>query len=179
MSSERISSSAKSRLIVQIRNSILGYNNCLRIDGFIVFEPDLLIYDYNYPIIKIDRSIVKRDDFKADVAYIFDTKNVLDSYKKDFIIFEESFVRDGFDIDDLELYRIIFKVIGEENVSVKLHPRSKENRFSDFACDVHLPEGVPWEAILLSGQFKNVNLMALASGSIINSRLLLGDSTNA
>lgn len=174
-----MSASEKSRKLISIRNSFLGMGDALHIDAFAVFEPELLIHKYPYSIIQIDRSYIHSKQYKDCIAQIFETKQVVSTYNKRYIVFEESFFRDGYDIDDIELYNRLFKIIGDENVSVKLHPRSSKNRFEAFKCDVHVPEGVPWEAILLSGDFTGVCLIALASGGIINSRLLLGDKTSA
>lgn len=176
---ENQSASEKSRKLINFRNVLSGIKGALTINAFAVFEPRLLIYQYPYPIIQIERSYIQSNEYKKTIANIFETNVVISKYQNKYVIFEESFSRDGFDIDDIQLYSKLFDIIGDENVSVKLHPRSIQNRFSDFKCDVHLPEGVPWEAILLSGSFQGLQLIALASGSIINSRLLLGDKTSA
>ena len=119
------------------------------------------------------------DEYRRYICKIFNTYNIVENYNKENIIFEESFVHDGIDIDDIELYEHIFQLMGESNFSVKLHPRACSNRFAKYKCDVHLPEGVPWEAIALSCVNKHYKLFALGSGSIINCRLLLGDGTKA
>lgn len=173
------SSSNKSIKIVNARNCILAHNVKMEWDGLFLFEPDL--YEFSNPIKKmqIDRSVIKNQKYVDIIKNVFSTEEISTKYKKEVIIFEESFFSDGFEIDDFEVYSRIISEIGCEHFSIKMHPRSKKNRFENMNVDVHLPEGVPWEAILLTGSFSNCVFLALASGSVINSRLLTGDSTRS
>lgn len=173
------SSSQKSERIIATRNKITKGRGNLHFDGFYVFEPDLLLYEYKYPILSINREVVQKEAYREFVSEVFDIMEVASSYKRRYIIFEESFATDGFDVDDLNLYQQIISTLGKDNVTVKLHPRSNIDRFRDMGVDVHASEGIPWEAILLSKGGEKSILLALASGSVINSRLLLGDATKA
>lgn len=42
---------------------------------------------------------------------------------------EEAFLDDKVPSNDLELFLETAKIVGKENIVVKLHPRNKENRF--------------------------------------------------
>lgn len=172
-------SSEKSHKLISFREKVKGNKSTLDYNGFFVFEPNLIIHEYCYPIYKLDRKIVKLKEYKDFIETVFNTKEVAKTYNKKVIIFEESFASDGVKIDDLDLYKKIINKVGSNNVSVKLHPRNLNNRFSEFGVDVHVAEGVPWEAIVLSNDFSKYIFIALASGSVINSRLLLGNDTKA
>ena len=173
------SSSRKSKQIISWRNRLFVNYIDLKWDEFYVFEPSMLMKEYDAEIITIKRSEAKNEDYIAFVETVFRTAEVLSSYNKKNIIFEESFVHDGFEVDDIELYKKLIQIVGETNVMVKLHPRSKTNRFSDMNINVQLPNGIPWEAILLTARMESITLLALGSGSVINSRLLLGTSARA
>lgn len=173
------SSSTKSEKLVNFRNRLVNKNLKIDLDGFFLFEPELAIHKYPYPLLCIDRNVVKNAEYRKCISDIFQTEQIAQTYNRKYIIFEESFFTDGFDIDDMELYTTLVNNIGPEKVSVKLHPRTVQNRFESLSVDIHEKEGVPWEAILLTKTFPHTTLFALASGSVINSRLLLGDSTTA
>lgn len=55
-----------------------------------------------------------------------------------------------------------------------MHPRSKKDRFTPEMIKTLQNDGIPWEAVLLSGAVGSKKFISLASGSIINSQLLLG-----
>ena len=173
------SSSHKSEQFVNTRNKLFKVQESIKINGFYVFEPDLLLFQYDYPILKIKRSYIAEKSYINFISNVFCTDKTAKTYNKKYIIFEESFVTDGFKIDDLEMYSKLIEKMGSNNVSVKIHPRSNVNRFSELNVDIHVAEGIPWEAILLTRKFENITLIALASGSVINSCLLTGDSTKA
>lgn len=173
------SSSPRSKKIINFRNYLIGNKVSLEWDEFYVFEPEMLMKKYDVLVRRIDRSYVNKASYCNFIKRVFETDKIVNDYQRKYIIFEESFVNDGYEVDDLELYERIVELIGPNNVTVKLHPRSSTNRFSKMGVDVKIPDGVPWEAIVLSSQMKDVTLIALGSGSVINSRLLLGANTRA
>lgn len=173
------SSSPVSKRIIDFRNRIFKKPVSTESNEFYVFEPEMLMRNYDAKIKKIERSFSNMKVYQEFISNIFSVDEVLDNYKKKYIIFEESFVNDGFDIDDFELYEKIIEILGKENVIIKLHPRSSQNRFVDLGVEVKVPDGVPWEAIALCADFDHVVLFALGSGSVINSRLLLGSNIKA
>lgn len=142
--------------------------------GLYVFEPTLLLYKLDKPILKISRII--NDDIKHIISEIFEMKIAYNNLKEKWIIFEESFYQDHKINFDIMLYEKIFKILGKENVVVKMHPRSEKDRFSELGIHTIKSDGVPWEAILLSNKMHKKKYIALASGSIINARLLLGET---
>lgn len=174
-----MSSSERSKKMVHYRNKLYRNNIDMVWDYFYVFEPQLLEFNNTLNIKLINRKIALQEKYKDIISKIFNTYEVNNTYNRNFIIFEESFFTDGFVTDDIELYKKIIEILGSENVTIKLHPRTKINRFSGFGVDVHELESVPWEAIVLTKNLSNVILITLASGSVINSRLLLGDNSKA
>jgi hypothetical protein len=175
----RGSISRTSERLVKLRNLLIARGTSLAFNGFYVLDPDLLLFNYEYPIVKIDRSIVNTKSYRDFIRSVFMTDSVAEKYNKKFIIFEENYAADGYNIDDLELYDKIIDVIGAQNVLVKLHPRAVEDRFERFGVEVRKSEGIPWEAILMSEKSKPSTFLALISGSVINARLLLGASHKA
>lgn len=164
--------------ISEFRNYIYGLKNVSRenISGLLVFEPDLLLFKTKYPIIKIDRSIIEKTNLKEDVNYIFNASVAIGNYDRRYIIFEEGFAAMHPEIDDYNLYKKIIDKVGTDNVIIKLHPRTKVNRFEKLGVKVLGSDGIPWEAIVLAGKFSDKVLIAIGSGSLTNCRLLFGTS---
>jgi hypothetical protein len=171
--------SRTSERLVKLRNLIAPRRTSLAYNGFYVLDPDLLLFNYEYPIIKIDRSIVDTKSYRDFIISVFLTDHVAEKYNKKFILFEENYAADGYNVNDLEIFEKIIDVIGAQNVLVKLHPRAVEDRFERFGVEVRRSEGIPWEAILMSEKCKPSTSLALISGSVINARLLLGASHKA
>lgn len=170
--------SERAKRICGIRDTFLKrkkFEDCFK--GIYLFEPELLLYNLAVPVYKINRKISQ--DVRQFIISIFDID--INRYKinQDWIIFEESFYQNDNNIKDIEMYRKFIDIVGMKNVTVKLHPRSRDNRFKHLGINVLPNDGTPWEAILIGCDFKNIRFVALASGSIINGRLLMGNTNES
>lgn len=94
------------------------------------------------------------------------------------IFFEQSFRVDGVDFDDIQIVKDIISVVGKENVLIKMHPRSRENRFSDLGVDVKDKTYIPWEIIALNmGEDANKPiLISYSTGALVLPQLYWGIS---
>lgn len=145
--------------------------------GMYFFYPDKPLFKTKVELKKINGSV--DSDFKHMIKTIFQIPNLKYDLDGKWIIFEESFYQDYGYNADIEFYKEIIENLGAKNIVVKLHPRSKTNRFCNMGVQIMINDGIPWEAIVLSNDFKNIKLLTLASGSVINSRLMLGDCTES
>lgn len=145
--------------------------------GMYYFYPDHVLFENVIPLKRISKKLDAR--FKNTVKNIFKINESSLNLNDKYIIFEESFFQDYGYNDDYKLYKEIIGRIGKDKVVMKLHPRSKTNRFQDLGIEFLDCDGIPWEAFLLLCEFKNVKFITLASGSVINSRLMLGDNTKS
>ncbi len=165
--------------LIEKKNKITGLPKIVREnkDGMLLFEPDFLIYKPSCPIYQISRKV--DNDFCKMIDYIFDASAVLKNYDRKYIIFEEAMLANCDDVDDFSLYKEIIEKLGPENVIVKLHPRTKEDRFSKLGVKVLGSDGVPWEAIMLAGQFNDKVLITIGSGSITNCLMIFGGNVES
>lgn len=145
------------------------------LSGMYYFFPESVLFKTSTPLKKIKKII--SDEVKVLIKCVFPGAEKFRDIEGKWIIFEESFFRDFGYNADMVLYEDIIKEIGPEKVVVKIHPRSVVNRFKNLGVRVLENTGIPWEAILLLNNYKNVKFVTLASGSVINARLLLDDST--
>ena len=126
--------------------------------------------------------VVDRNDKKLveSVNKVFDyhiDDNLTDS---DIVFMEECYYNDGLmkQSCDLELFRAIKQRFSSAKYAVKLHPRSRENRFcGDFYV---LPtDGIPWEVYSLNYSMDNKILISLSCATMVSSKLLFGDETHS
>ena len=92
------------------------------------------------------------DNFTNIINRIYKYKYDVDLEKADVLIMEESFYTDGKItelMNDFEIYLTIKKAFPKANFLVKLHPRTKVNRFaSDFK--IMEDQSIPWEVYVLN-----------------------------
>lgn len=133
------------------------------------FAPELLHVQLPFPI----KRIVKEDfkicvDQLRDINAIFNydrSENVKDGQ---FIFFEECFSFDDGNNNDLEIVELISTIVGKENLKIKLHPRSKTDRFSTLGYEVMKSAKYPWEVYALNNADKRITLLAYSSGALMN-----------
>ena len=67
-----------------------------------------------------------------------------------YIFFEEAMIAEQYPTNDIELIEIISGIVGKENIIVKRHPRSIEDRFSCLGYKVMNVSNIPWEVNIIN-----------------------------
>ena len=145
------------------------------VEEMFFYEPDLVLFDNKCrisPIPKIDKTDEK---LKNVLNTLFDYGSS-DEYDRKYIFFEESFNVDGKEMDDLELVLKIAAKVGRENLMVKLHPRSRVDRFAEYGIKTNKAVGVPWEVIIMNNNFSDKVFLTISSGSVLSPRILFGEN---
>lgn len=167
--------------LMNIRNKLLGIKkiNFNSVDGYLFFNPELSIFDTKIKKYKINKDLINNKKFKEDIKYIFNIgESLIKNYDKKYIIFEEAMLSEN-NFDDKKMILDIVEKVGKDNVIIKLHPRTKNDRFSKLGIKTLGSDGIPWEAITLTGDFSNKVLIAIGCGSIVNYRLTYGKNMRA
>lgn len=144
--------------------------------NYYCYNPDLMLLNKKF-IFKELPKITREDSNFVNIAnnifeYNIESYNV---YKRKYIFFEESFFCEGKDIDDLNLVLEIAKIVGKENLIVKLHPRNKIDRFKKYGIITNETVGIPWEIIQMNNDFSKNVFLTISSGSVLASRLYFND----
>lgn len=136
-----------------------------------VFNPELIKdWNFGFSIEKIDK--INADTLNAlNIIYQYD-KSPDDYSGVRCIFFEESYYADGIDVGDIEIVDTVAKIIGKDNLMVKIHPRNPENRFERLGYKTNVDTEIPWEIIALNNDFSNTILITIASGSSITSHFI-------
>lgn len=158
---------------VSIIEKLVGRKNiCKCLDGIYLFEPELICWSPNFNIYGIDKRIVNNKEYIKNLNFIFNYENLKDDYDKKVIFFEESFFAENINIGDIEIVDEIAKIIGKENIIIKIHPRNKINRFKEQGFCTNINTSIPWEVIALNNNFNNTTLITISSSAVLAPRII-------
>lgn len=110
------------------------------------------------------------------VNHVFGYREVPQLKQARLLFMEECYRNDGLLTQDLDaaLFDSIRRQFPEEKCLVKLHPRSRENRFAD-TFPVMPQTAVPWEVYALNENLENKILISLSCATMISSKLLFDE----
>lgn len=137
-----------------------------------VFNDDIMGWTPKFEIKRITTDFEK--DTQERINRIFSYKTLTDDYNKKVVFFEESYAADGKVIDDLELLEEISKIVGKNNIIVKIHPRNPTNRFSKSGYITNTNISIPWEVIVLNMHNEETVFVTIASNAAMNPFFLFG-----
>lgn len=139
--------------------------------NYYFYEPSQ-VSDYlinRYTIKEIPKLSRNDQDFIDTITNVFELKEVSQKYPQKYIFFEQCFLEDGLAVDDFSLIVEIGKIVGKENLLIKMHPRSKTDRFAKHGYHTMFAEGnLPWEVVMLQHDFSNHVFITVNSGSVIS-----------
>lgn len=135
------------------------------VKGSYFFSPELLQYDSPVPIYRIPR-------FKTDSPKINKMINNIFNYDAgeidaEFIYLEDFSYADGNPTDDIEIIKYIkgYCDLAGNQMIVKLHPRSPDNRFTNLGIRA-MTHNVPIEVIMMNTKTRKT-LITISSGGPI------------
>ena len=118
------------------------------------------------PIISCD--CLKQYVMKLNQFWEYKHDNTL---KRKIVFLEESFYTDDRGDKDLEIVRDLLNNSYGRDVIVKLHPRTRENRFNKLGIEVYKDSSIPWELVTLNGDLDDTILVCVGSGAILYPKL--------
>ena len=124
---------------------------------------------------KVDRNIPHMVD---TINCTFDYKDNKILKNADILFMEECFWSDGLlkDSFDLEIFECIKNKFSSIRTCVKLHPRTKVNRFSEN-FDVIEANGIPWEVYALNMDMSSKIMVSLLCATMTSTKFLYGEET--
>lgn len=155
-----------------------GHRNYMynRICDALFFAPDLFNVQIPFPVKHMLSAPIKLTEEQLKTindVFGYNCSNTVNDNQ--FIYFEECFSFDDDNNNDINIVESISKIVGKENIKIKLHPRSKIDRFSPLGYDVLKSSNYPWEVFALNNTNKAIVLLAYSSGALMN-YLFLTDS---
>lgn len=129
----------------------LTFNPIIRreMTQYYFFDPEMIIYKPTgkYKIVKMERFNSDDKQFLDAINYVFDYPALKDEYKEKYIYFE------SIEHNEFEVIQLLASIVGKENFIVKIHPRSKSDKYSAVGIKTNKDLSIPWEVILLNKNF--------------------------
>lgn len=112
------------------------------------FEKDIVQYRSSAPMKNIPKFDLTDDSLRQILSSVFDFKeNSFDGKK--FVFLEDSAYLAGKETDDLEILNTIAITVGKDNIIVKLHPRTLDDRFEKLGYH-SMKNNIPLEALMFN-----------------------------
>lgn len=154
--------------LMPIIMSIIGKKNELIINNIKkawYFEPSLVQYSSNYEICAIPKMDNIASDVLKKINRIFDYEKWEKTFEVDTIFLEDSWHLRNSEYGDLQLIELISNTVRDKNeFMVKLHPRSKDNRFERLGVKTN-QSSVPLEVIVMNSKNNNNRYLSIGSGA--------------
>lgn len=150
-----------------------GHPSFFSSEDMYFYEPEFVQFAAEHKIVPLKKIGQNDRELQRVLRLLFGESNK-GEYDRKYIFFEGPYAQDGVEVNDFELVLQIAKVVGPENVMVKLHPRTRVDRFSPHGIKTNKAVGVPWEAIIMDSDFSEHVFLTIASGSVLSPRILFG-----
>lgn len=141
-------------------------------DSLYVYMPELVVNRWENLIINRIPSLIDQQVLRASINKAFEYKhtNIVD-YSGKCIILEQAFQNQQFRIQQDALIKKVISCYGKNNVIIKLHPRSSENK---YGSDIHyLNTKLPFEIIALNEDVSKGIFVSITSSAITNFKVIL------
>ncbi len=130
------------------------------------FNPEMVQYERDFETCAIPKLNSKNGQTTRLMNQVFGYSGKL-CVNQRIIFLEGSSYTDGHQIDDIEILASIAEKIGAGNIAVKLHPRTRINRFRELGYNTEL-ENIPLELVALNGGSDGKIFIAVESGAPIS-----------
>lgn len=146
---------------------------------------ELLLYA---PELRTDKSdvpiglIPKIDRTDEGTKHIFNNIFSYEKYKyvldKKYIYFEGGCFQDFVPTLDIEVLDLVADMVGKENINVKLHPRTRNDRFTRRGYHVLPKTNLPWEIISMNEPIQDKIYLSNASTAALTTKTIFDISTS-
>ncbi len=150
------------------------------VESFYMFNPELMQWDPGCSFFQMEKISSCDENFRILVNKAFDYREELNEFDTEYIFFEESFLAEGTEINDLELVGQIADLVGKDNITIKIHPRNPVNRFEKMGYKTNKYTYIPWEVLLMNMEdLSSKKFITVASACILNPLLTFNRSVHA
>lgn len=146
---------------------IIGQSNVdSLVETYYCFYPKLKEQHLEWNLVEIPGIDTNRDVLRSKLISVYNC-NHIDIFPK-YIFFASSSDIDGNAYGETELVLQVAKLVGYENILVKMHPRDTRNVYEKLGISVMRNSDIPWEVIHLIGDFSDKVLLTVNSGAFIS-----------
>lgn len=126
------------------------------------------LYQGKYKVKKIPKIDIGDEYFKCLIRKIFNLEKKNIYCKQKYIFFTSVCDFEGGEpIKEVLLIEKIAKLVGKDNLLIKMHPRDRKNDFKKYGYIVDENSNLPWEAICINYNFNDKVFLTTVSGSLL------------
>lgn len=115
----------------------------------------------------------QNEEFLSILNMIFPIDKKTMTYDKKYIMLTSVYDFEGGEpVGEFELAQKIAKIVGKDNLLIKLHPRDFRTIYEDAGFNVDRNSTYPWEVIQLSLDFSSKVLLTINSGGVMSISML-------
>lgn len=135
----------------------------------LLYAPELRIVQDIYPV----NNIPKIDRNNQNIKNIFNKIFCYNGFiEEKYVYFESATFQDLKVTMDSYILKIVTNLVGKENIVVKLHPRTQNDRFTRRGYNVMPRESVPWEIYMLNENVENKIFISNSSTSALTAKTI-------
>lgn len=153
------------------------HKRCLyeEIYAFYCFLP--AIYKGSFSTIEIPKIDINNKELTRVLAKIFNINEKKINYDKKVIYFSTAIdFENGEENAEVELVDNLAKLLGKENIMIKIHPRDNEKRFTKLGVEIDNNSFVPFEIMQLMIDFSDKIFLTTMSGSVLTISSIVDNS---
>lgn len=137
-----------------------------------IYDSLLLAWKPDSKIIEIKRCFFKEAKFVEELNNIFGYYDLEDEYREKYIVLASGYEEIA-QLNNLkEILMDLEKIVGKNNILIKMHPRVKNNIYSEYGYKTNKNISVPWEIIALNQDLSEKVVISTYSGSLYTPRIL-------
>lgn len=159
------------RILYFFRKIVKRWNLIGKIDGFYCNYPELYYGQFHAKRVPL----VQRGGTVGDtIAKAFSTEKCVYEYKEKYIYFTSVYdFEGGKPIGEYQLVQEIAKIVGKDNLLIKMHPRDTRKVFFDAGFHIDKNSTIPFEALLIAFDFSNKIILTATSGVAMSIALMV------
>ncbi len=145
------------------------------VKSFYFQEPQMVMTTFPYKVVgapKFGRHNKELVDF---LNKSFDYKLEATAKKKVFFFEDGRMFFESTTNEEVDIVSEISKIIEPASILVKMHPRTKKNRFEKIGIDTMKTSNIPWEVIQLNHDYGGCIFITITSSPIFSSDIYFGD----
>ena len=159
------------KVLCSIQKLFLGSSLRTSTSSFYCTYPDA--YNGDMAVNRIPKIDFSPEDIER-LRYIFSINIEKNQYKEKYIFLTSMYdFEGGSPIHEKEIVDDIKKIVGKDNLLVKLHPRDVRGVYSNQEYNIDSNSRCPWEIILLTTDLSNKVILTATSGSAMSTNLMI------
>ena len=145
------------------------------VKSFYFQEPEMVISKLPYDAVGVPKFGRQNKALVEFLNKAFNYKPEATAKKKVFFFEDGRMFFESTTNEEVEIVSEISKVVDPASILVKMHPRTKKNRFEKMGIDTMKTSNIPWEVIQLNNDYGGSIFITITSSPIFSSDIYFGD----